>query len=136
MYESEDIVKYLREDVRRAGARRSGWARCPRSAAALAAGARMATGRPRASRAPDAAPGAVELRGARYRRLVREVLCELELPYVLHNVAKGSPRREAFVMRSGKMMVPYLADPNTGRELFESADIVSYLRETYQTPTG
>jgi len=33
-------------------------------------------------------------------------LCELELPYVLHNVAKGSPKREAFVARAGKMQVP------------------------------
>jgi glutathione S-transferase len=62
---------------------------------------------------------------------VREALCELELPYMLHNVAKGSPRREAFVARSGKMMVPYLFDPNTGREMFESADIVKYLSATY-----
>jgi glutathione S-transferase len=29
------------------------------------------------------------------------------------------------------MQVPYLADPNTGRELFESADIVRYLEDTY-----
>jgi glutathione S-transferase len=50
---------------------------------------------------------------------------------VLHNVAKKSPRRQAFVARSGKMMVPYLADPNTGREMFESADIVRYLNEAY-----
>ncbi|MBX3024700.1 glutathione S-transferase N-terminal domain-containing protein [bacterium] len=64
-------------------------------------------------------------------RLVRERLSALELPYHLHNVAKGSPSREAFVKRSGTMMVPYLADPNTGREMFESADIVAYLNRTY-----
>jgi glutathione S-transferase len=64
-------------------------------------------------------------------RIAREKLSVLELPYRLHNVAKGSPRRAAFVERSGKMMVPYLADPNTGKEMFESADIVSYLDETY-----
>jgi hypothetical protein len=29
------------------------------------------------------------------------------------------------------MMVPYRADPNTGAEMFESAGIVRYLRETY-----
>jgi glutathione S-transferase len=29
------------------------------------------------------------------------------------------------------MMVPYLADPNTGVEMFESADIVAYLDRTY-----
>ena len=64
-------------------------------------------------------------------RIARERLSVLELPYRLHNVAKGSARRAAFVERSGKMMVPYLVDPNTGKEMFESADIVSYLDETY-----
>ena len=54
-------------------------------------------------------------------RCSAEALTELEIPYLLHNVGKGSPRREAYVARSGKMKVPYLADPNTGRELFESA---------------
>jgi glutathione S-transferase len=29
------------------------------------------------------------------------------------------------------MQVPYLADPNTSTELFESADIVAYLEATY-----
>jgi glutathione S-transferase len=29
------------------------------------------------------------------------------------------------------MQVPYLADPNTQVEMFESDDIVHYLRETY-----
>ena len=64
-------------------------------------------------------------------RIAREVLCSLEIPYLLHNVAKGSPSREAFLERSGKVMVPYLVDPNTGTEMFESADIVAYLRQTY-----
>jgi glutathione S-transferase len=64
-------------------------------------------------------------------RIAREKLCTLEIPYLLHNVAKGSARRAAFVQRSGKMQVPYLADPNTGAELFESADIVAYLDATY-----
>ena len=64
-------------------------------------------------------------------RIVREKLCVLELPYRLHNVAKNSPSRAAFVLRSGKMMVPWLVDPNTGVEMFESADIVRYLDDTY-----
>ena len=64
-------------------------------------------------------------------RTVGEVLCSLEIPYLLHNVAKGSPGREAFVERSGKMMVPYLVDPNSGTEMFESREIVAYLRATY-----
>ena len=66
-----------------------------------------------------------------YCRIARERLCTLELPYLLHNVAKGSPSRDAFVKRSGRMMVPYLVDPNTETALFESADIVRYLDDTY-----
>jgi glutathione S-transferase len=66
-----------------------------------------------------------------FSRLVRERLCALELPYVLHNVAKHSPSRAAFTKRSGKMMVPYLVDPNTKTAMFESADIVTYLDRTY-----
>jgi glutathione S-transferase len=50
---------------------------------------------------------------------------------VLHNVGKGSPSRAAFIERAGKMQVPYLADPNTGIEMFESADINTYLDDTY-----
>jgi glutathione S-transferase len=64
-------------------------------------------------------------------RIVREKLTTLELPYLLHNVAAGSPRRAAFARRSGKMQVPYLVDPNTGVEMFESAEIVAYLEERY-----
>lgn len=64
-------------------------------------------------------------------RIAREALCSLELPYVLHNVGKGSPGRAVFRERSGRMMVPYLADPNTGVEMFESAGIRDYLIETY-----
>ena len=69
-------------------------------------------------------------------RIVRERLCALELPYVLHNVAKGSPSRPKFIERAGKMMVPYLVDPNTGTEMFESADIVAYLDATYAQPAS
>lgn len=66
-----------------------------------------------------------------YCRIVREALSELELPYLLHNVAKKSPSRAAFVERSGRMMVPWLRDPNTGAEMFESAAIRDYLYATY-----
>src|SRR3989442_573430 len=72
-----------------------------------------------------------EFEGCPFCRKVREALCELDIPYRLHNVAKGSPQREAFVARSGKMMVPYLADPNREVAMFESVDIVEYLNRTY-----
>ena len=87
--------------------------------------------RARASREPDQPLELYSYELSPFSRLAREVLCELELPYRLRNVARNSPRREAFVARSGKLMVPYLADPNTQTELFESADIVAYLEATY-----
>lgn len=68
-----------------------------------------------------------------YSRRAREVLCELELPYVLHNVGHGSAKRDALRARAGKVQVPYLEDPNTGTKMFESRDIVRYLRSTYGT---
>ena len=55
----------------------------------------------------------------------------LEIPYLLLNVAKGSPSRDAVEKRSGKLMVPWLSDPNTGTQMFESEDIVAYLQNRY-----
>lgn len=67
-----------------------------------------------------------------YSRRVREELCELELPYVLHNVGRASPRRPELLARAGRVMVPYLEDANTNTKMFESRDIVRYLRATYR----
>ena len=66
-----------------------------------------------------------------YSRFVREVLTELELPYVLHNAARKSPRRGELFEHAGTIQLPYLEDPNTGAALLESDAIVSYLRVTY-----
>ena len=68
-----------------------------------------------------------------YARRAREVLSELELPYVLHNVGRGSAKRDELRARAGKVQVPYLEDPNTDTKMFESRDIVRYLRATYGT---
>ena len=32
----------------------------------------------------------------------------------------------------GRFQVPYLEDPNTGAEMFESERIIEYLRKSYQ----
>ncbi|KAH6802762.1 Thioredoxin family protein [Perilla frutescens var. frutescens] len=64
-------------------------------------------------------------------KVVREVLVELELPHILHSCARGSPKRQMIYERVGHFQVPYLEDPNTGVEMFESADIVDYLKATY-----
>jgi glutathione S-transferase len=86
------------------------------------------------SRAPEKPLEFWSFEASPFCRIVRETFCALEIPYRLHNVAKRSPSRQAFIARSGRMMVPFLHDPNTGVEMFESADIVDYLRRTYALP--
>jgi carotenoid cleavage dioxygenase-like enzyme len=66
--------------------------------------------------------------------LVRETLSELEIPYVLQPCGRGSARRTVLRRRAGRgrFQVPYLEDPNTGAEMFESERIIEYLRKSYQ----
>ena len=66
-----------------------------------------------------------------FSKVVRERLVELELPYLLHNCARGSVNRRVLQNLTGRVQVPYLMDPNTGIAMFESADIVEYLNKTY-----
>ena len=89
-----------------------------------------------------------------YSRLVREVMCELEIKYLLHNCGKtpgghsdyyppeiraermhnympGTENRRKFLERTGKIMMPYIVDPNTGVDMFQTRDIQAYLQETY-----
>jgi len=67
-------------------------------------------------------------------RPVRERLVELALPHTLVCCARGSANRDRMVKRTGRFQVPFLADPNTGVELFESSAIVEYLNEVYTLP--
>ena len=133
MYESGDIVRYLFTEY--------GTGSVPLlysigplfdATSALASAWRLGAGVKVEPSKPPALP--LELwsfEASPFCRIVRETLCTLEIPYHLRNVGKNSPNRDAFVERSGKMQVPFLADPNTQVELFESADIVRYLRATY-----
>src|SRR5215510_5948289 len=66
-----------------------------------------------------------------YCRRVREVLCELDLDYLERPVGKQSPRRDALKKLGGKVQAPFLVDPNTGTQMYESDDIISYLNATY-----
>jgi glutathione S-transferase len=136
LYESDAIVAML--------AREYGDGRVPRALALgpltdLSSGAAslLRVGRgtfARPSRMPEQELELWSFEGSPFSRLVREALCELELPYLLHNVGRGSPRRAELVRRAGRMQVPFLVDPGAGVELFESADIVAYLEATYGRP--
>lgn len=92
-------------------------------------GGRGAMARP--SRAPEQPLELFSFEASPYCRFVRFTLCELELPYVARNLAKGSAKRRPYIERFGKAQFPYLRDPNTGWEGFESLHIEAYLEKTY-----
>jgi glutathione S-transferase len=138
MYESADIVAYL---FREYGAGRAPWFVRQRAFAVptsmLASAFRPNRGRRAVgSRQPEKLLELYSYEGSPFCRIAREALCELELPHQLHNVPRRSPNREGFVSISGEMKVPYLIDPNTGAQMFESDDIRRYLYETYALEAG
>ena len=133
LYESDAIVRHL-FDRYGAGSPPASLALGPLTdlAVSLAGLPRAARGAfVRASRMPEQRLELWSFEASPFSRLVRERLCELELPYTLHNVAQGSPGREAFREQAGQVQVPWLRDPNTDVAMFESADIVDYLEQTY-----
>lgn len=67
-------------------------------------------------------------------KIVREALVELELPHIYHCTARGSSNRQKLFEKTGHFQAPYLEDPNTGVKMFESAEIVEFLRATYAVP--
>jgi len=154
LYESADIVAYLRRTY---GGRdtQPGLLDRPLKVATSMLASGLRSGRGLRARPSKAAAQPLELfsfESSPFSRLVREALCELELPYVLRNTGKGhwkdlgppsvrdrlhkAPKdsgrnRKALLARAGHVQLPYLVDPNSGREMFESADILRYLDETY-----
>lgn len=153
MYESADIIEYLYQTYagRKAPAR---WRHGLEVITSGLATAVRGTGGMRARKAKPAVQ-ALELfsfESSPYSRRVRELLCELELPYLLRNTGKalvkdlGPPQLRAklfpdlpvkgrnrlkLLERTGRVQVPYLIDPNTGTEMYESVDIRKYLMEAY-----
>ena len=137
LYESEDIMAYLNATYG-AGAR-AGW-RLPvprllddvgsilATAARLGRGGRCRTTAARAGLEPLTI---YNMEGSPYCRKVREALSERDLPHIVKSLPKGSPARAELVQRGGKVQVPYLVDANTGREMYESDEIVGYLETEY-----
>jgi glutathione S-transferase len=154
MYESADIVAYLY--------RVYGDGRVPlrwqaislqQLGSAVAGMWRFGAGRnARPSRAPEQPLELYSFESSPFARLVRERLCELELPYVLRSVGRSTPgdwlppavrdamrtnprpetlNRQVLLDRAGRITVPYLVDPNHGIEMGESAAILGYLEDRY-----
>ena len=66
---------------------------------------------------------------------VRGVLQELGLEYISHDALPGTEERDRLVRLGGKQQVPFLVDnvnPENHVMMYESDDIIRYLREKYQ----
>ncbi|CAM8942649.1 unnamed protein product [Rhodiola kirilowii] len=138
MYESGDIVKYLftqyGEKKPSAGLLEStlitGWV-----PTILRAGRGMTLWKNANSYAPPIILQLFSVENNPKARIVREALCELELPYILHNVGQGSTRKNLLLQAAGSFEVPYLIDTNTGTQIGSYKKILSYLFRTYSTAT-
>ncbi len=154
MYESDDIIQYLYDTYGGRPAPR--WLLVDELTpltSSIAVGIRGLRGlNRRPARAPVQALELYSFESSPFSRPVRELLCELEIPYVLRNTGKGQWKdlgppfvksrifadtplrgrnRLALKERTGRVQLPYLVDPNTGVEMYESEDILRYLEETY-----
>lgn len=154
MYESAAIVAYLfREYGQRSVPRLYQDKPWQSALGSLASAASALRGlRADAGRQPEQPLRLWSFEGSPFSRLVREKLCELEIPYRLHNLGKehwteigpafqrlkpgryapiAGGKRDAFFQQHNRVQVPYLEDPNTGKGLFESARILGYLETEY-----
>lgn len=135
MYESEDIVRYLYTtygDGEVPALHRLGPLNTLLSFGASAVRAQHGVAATVKRDSPP--PRLLELynmESSPFCRKVREVLVELDLPYICKNAPQGSEVRDELRERGGKVMVPYLVDANTGTAMYESEDIVRYLQKTY-----
>lgn len=154
MYESLDIISYLFETYGKRPVPLK-W----RAGKLQTLGSMLASA-PRMSSAGKAKPGVepeylLELysfESSPYARPVRELLCEMEIPYILRSCGRTKvqewilpPLRKALNItpdseldnrrtvqeREGRISIPYLYDPNSEEGMFESADIQRYLRNAY-----
>ncbi len=130
--EVDHILHHLFRQYGRTAAPRALLGPASRLTSPLVSRARNGHGtRARPSHAPERLLVLWSFEACPHCRLVRETLTELELPYLLHNMGKGSAKRPGFLARTGKLQFPYLEDPNTGVAMFESVDICAYLDRTY-----
>lgn len=122
--------------------------------AIMASGSRFGRGLyAKPSRRPERLLELYSFESSPYSREVRELLCELQIPYVLRNCGKSTPaeymlpvvrdrlgleyqprsrNRKRLLQETGRVALPYLVDPNQGTALYESDAILAHLRHYYQ----
>jgi len=143
MFESDDIIEYMLStygpsrdsyDPKALWPLRGSFALTTATFATLFRG--LAGSKPQQNARPDNGEMLpLELWGyevSPFVRPVREKLCSLCLKHVVVPTARGSVNRDRLIAKTGvQFQVPFLSDPNTGVELFESAEIIEYLEEVY-----
>ncbi|MEM9442104.1 MAG: glutathione S-transferase N-terminal domain-containing protein, partial [Pseudomonadota bacterium] len=66
-----------------------------------------------------------EFENCPYCRFVREVLTELDLDAIIYPCPKGGQRfRPRVIELGGRAQFPFLVNPNTDEQLYESSDII------------
>lgn len=66
-----------------------------------------------------------------YCAKVRQVLTDLHLDWISRTAPKGAPQRAKLLELGGKEQVPFMVDTDTGVMMYESDDIIKYLRQHY-----
>ena len=73
-----------------------------------------------------------EFEACPYCRKVREAVAILDLDVLFYPCPKGSTKYRPMVQElGGKAQFPYMRDPNTGVNIYESDDIIQYMFDTY-----
>ena len=68
--------------------------------------------------------------GCPFCSLVKQELAKMDIDYEELNIA-DEKNREELVRLGGKQQVPFLIDEEAGVSMYESKDIIDYLRENY-----
>jgi glutathione S-transferase len=154
LYESADIIAYLYATYGDRPAPRQWLTKSLHTAGSLGASVlRRGRGlRAREARIPQEPLELFSFEASPFARPVRELLTELEIPYILRQTGRTQAmdwalpaireriapdyqptqrNRVELLARAGRVAVPYLIDPNTGVEMFESQEILRYLNGEY-----
>ena len=154
MYESMQIIKYLFATYgKKPLPLKWRMGQIQKMSSMLASSARPGLGTTKkVSRAPEKLLELYSFESSPYARLVRECLSEMEIPYILRSAGRTElgewllpPIRDSLKIvpnselvnrkilqeKAGRMAIPYLIDPNENVEMFDSSNIIKYLKQTY-----
>ena len=158
LYESADIIEYIGKHYQGKVKRAQGLGRQFSVATSMVSSvlnlrpSGLRGMKARASKQPEQLLELFSFEASPYSKPVRNVLCELEIPYVLRNTGKGAmsdmgppsfrdklfkgplgttKNRQWLAENTGKVQVPYLIDANQSVSMYESQAIVNYLEKTY-----